>query len=207
MGTSDRERAIIYSCWYNNVDEYFDFHDKGTAGMTIQVHPSRSTDRCLDVAGGSSSSPNGTPVNYYGCTGGANQMWEWWPKASKVSNAQATWENEDLLAVTKKNPVFFMTAPNDGAPLTAKHELGCFDGSIDEESTAIFAEFNDGGSPETRWVLAAAKLYTHMEGAEDSKCYSLIWGNETDSLRNSPDLENQVFSNPELAEEVQLYVQ
>jgi len=100
-----------------------------------------------------------------------------------------------------------MTAPNDGAPLTAKHELGCFDGSIDEESTAIFAEFNDGGWPETRWVLAASKLYTHMEGAEDSKCYSLIWGNETDSLRNSPDLENQVFSNPELAEEVQLYVQ
>ena len=134
-----------------------------------------------------------------------------------MSIAQATWENEDLLEVTKKNPVFFMTAPNDGAPLTAKHELGCFNGSIDEESTAIFAEFNkesgaedkpnNGGWPENAWVLAAAKLYTHMEGAEDSKCYSLIWGNETDSLRNSPDLENQVFSNPELTEEVQLYVQ
>ena len=122
-----------------------------------------------------------------------------------------------MLEVTKKNPVFVMTAPNDGAPLTAKHELGCFNGSIDEESTAIFAEFNressaedkpnNGGWPENTWVLAASKLYTHMEGAKDSKCYSLIWGNETDSLRNSPDLENQVFSNPELAEEVQLYVQ
>ena len=58
----------------------------------------------------------------------------------------ATWDKEDLLEVTKKNPVLFMTATNDGAfwpsPLTAKHELGCFNGSIDEESTAIFTEFN-----------------------------------------------------------------
>ena len=61
----------------------------------------------------------------------------------------------------------------------------------------------NGGAPENPWVLAAAKLYTHMEGSKHSKCYSLIWGDESDSLKNSTDLENHIISNPELTEEVQ----
>ena len=52
----------------------------------------------------------------------------------------------DLKDVSKRHPVLFTTATNDSAfwpkPLTAKHEEGCFNGSIDEGSTAIFAQFS-----------------------------------------------------------------
>jgi hypothetical protein len=47
----------------------------------------------------------------------------------------------------------------------------------------------DGGRPENPWVLNAMKLYTHMEGSEDSMCYKIMYGNETTSMRNSKDIE------------------
>ena len=43
----------------------------------------------------------------------------------------------------------------------------------------------DGGRPENPWVLVALKLYTQQNGSMDSKCYSLLWGSESDSLKNS----------------------
>jgi len=45
--------------------------------------------------------------------------------------------------------------------------------------------FVDGGKPENPWVLVALKLYAQHDGAESSKCYSLLWGYDTDSLNNS----------------------
>jgi hypothetical protein len=50
-------------------------------------------------------------------------------------------------------------------------------------------KFEDGGKPENTWVLAAIKLYTQQGGSPDSQCYKYIWGNDTISLRNSPDVE------------------
>jgi hypothetical protein len=47
----------------------------------------------------------------------------------------------------------------------------------------------DGGKPETPWVLNAVKLYTHMEGSEDSIYYKIMCGNETNSMRNSKGIE------------------
>ena len=43
----------------------------------------------------------------------------------------------------------------------------------------------EGGKPETPWVLVALKLYAQHGGTIDSKCYSLLWGEEADSLKNS----------------------
>ena len=106
----------------------------------------------------------------------------------------------DLKEVSLDHPVLLTTATNDSAfwpkPQTAAHEKGCYTESMDDKSTGIFAQFSadacnddgdrkpnwsddghncplkrkDGGRPENIWVLTAAKLYTHMNGAEDSKC-------------------------------------
>ena len=48
----------------------------------------------------------------------------------------------------------------------------------------------DGGRPETPWVLSAIKLFTHMDGNEDSMCWKVMYGNETSSMRNSKDIES-----------------
>lgn len=122
-----------------------------------------------------------------------------------------TWMAHDLSAVSIDHPVLFTTATNDGAfwpaPMTAKHELGCFKDSMIDGSVAAFAQFSadactkdgarepfpdgghncpmkfaDGGRPETWWVLTAFKLYAQLDGDKGSKCYSMLWGNETDSL-------------------------
>jgi len=128
----------------------------------------------------------------------------------------------DLREVMEKNPVLFTTATNDGAfwpaPLTAKHEFGCYEKTIEglsEDAKAhAFVQFSesacfedhdrspfpdgghncpmkklDGGFPENPWVLTAAKLYTHMNGSEDSVCYNMMFGNETFSLQNSVSVE------------------
>ena len=58
----------------------------------------------------------------------------------------------------------------------------------------------DGGRPENVWVLTAAKLYTHMDGAADSKCYEMMWGDATDSLQNSTDIEKFILSHNTEAE-------
>ena len=44
----------------------------------------------------------------------------------------------------------------------------------------------DGGKPEAPWVLVALKLYAQQDGSASSKCHDLLWGDSTDSLRNSP---------------------
>ena len=50
-------------------------------------------------------------------------------------------------------------------------------------------KFKDGGRPETPWVLNAIKLFTHMNGSEDSMCWKYMYGNDTKSMRNSEDIE------------------
>jgi dienelactone hydrolase len=133
-----------------------------------------------------------------------------------------TWMPHDLSAVSIDHPVLFTTATNDGAfwpaPMTAKHELGCFNDSMIDGSVAAFAQFSaeacpndhardpfpdgghncpmrfaDGGRPETWWVLTAFKLYAQLDGDRGSKCYSMLWGNDSDSLQQSPDIEKFVL--------------
>ena len=65
----------------------------------------------------------------------------------------------------------------------------------------------NGGRPENPWVLTAAKLYTHMDGATDSKCYEMMWGNEADSLQNSTDVEKFILSKPDDEPEVEAFTQ
>ena len=52
----------------------------------------------------------------------------------------------------------------------------------------------DGGRPENVWVLTAAKLYTHMEGNYDSKCYHMMWGTDADSLQKDTNIEKFIIS-------------
>merc|ERR1711974_439602 len=75
----------------------------------------------------------------------------------------ATWMKGDLREVSQRHPVLFTTATNDGAflpaPLTAKHELGCFNGAMSGASSdakAVFAQFsaaacNNDGDREPQW--------------------------------------------------------
>jgi hypothetical protein len=39
-------------------------------------------------------------------------------------------------------------------------------------------KYMEGGKPEMTLLLKAAKLYGHMEGDKESKCYGLIYGKE-----------------------------
>lgn len=68
----------------------------------------------------------------------------------------ACWRSETLLEVAKEMPVFMTTATNDGAfwpaPLTAKHEFGCFKKAFgepdepvadDEIQNTAFVQFNE----------------------------------------------------------------
>ena len=132
----------------------------------------------------------------------------------------ATWLKSDLEAVQKKFPVVFTTATNDGAfwpaPYTASHELGCFSGgavnaaphpaSFVQFSEKACAEdgahkpFTDAGHNcpfktdiETPWVLAALKLYAHLDGQKDSACWTSLYGNATSSLSNSPNVEKTLL--------------
>ena len=51
-----------------------------------------------------------------------------------------TWMPKNLAAVMDKNPVLFTTATNDGAfwpaPLTAEHEYGCFNKTLEDISSS-----------------------------------------------------------------------
>merc|ERR1711998_243448 len=100
------------------------------------------------------------------------------------------------------------------APYTASHELGCFNGGIAKVDGAVVASFvqfseaactedgdreplvddaghdcpmkiREGGRPEFPVVLTALKLYAHLDGDKGSKCYSIMYANNTDSLRNN----------------------
>ena len=126
----------------------------------------------------------------------------------------ATWMPNLLNEITVKRPVIFTTATNDGAfwpsPHTAPHEYGCWQKSMSEGSVSAFMQFStaectedhardpypdgghncpmktpNGGEPEMPWILVALKLYAQHGGSMDTKCYSLLWGEDADSLRNS----------------------
>ena len=116
-----------------------------------------------------------------------------------------TWLMSDLATLNAKFPVLFTTATNDAAfwpsPLTAKHELGCFNGALESrnatDAPAAFVDFstnacqNDGARPpfddgghncpfkngvETPWVLTFAKLYGQQGGRKTSKCWKMVYG-------------------------------
>lgn len=128
----------------------------------------------------------------------------------------STWLKSDLEKLTGKLPILLTTATNDGAfrpaPNTAAAELACFQGGLN--GTAAFAQFSseaciedddrspfpDGGhdcplkfangsSPEWPWVLSAAKLYAQQGGLSDSDCYGLLWGDSTDALAQSQNVD------------------
>jgi len=114
-----------------------------------------------------------------------------------------------VLFTTAKNDGAFWPAPE-----TAKHEYGCWTEAMNyttEPMVSAFIEFSkdactedhdrdpfpdgghncpmrfkDGGRPEAPWVLVAMKLYAQQGGSKDSKCYDLLWGDDTDSLKHSP---------------------
>lgn len=132
----------------------------------------------------------------------------------------ATWMESDLAEVSRKTPILFTTATNDGAfwpaPATAKHELGCFQGA-QVKGPAAFAQFSekacaedskslpwtDAGhncpfkpDVESPWVLRFLKLYAQLGGDSNSRCHSMLWGSDSDSLRNSSMVEHAVVVVP-----------
>lgn len=111
------------------------------------------------------------------------------------------------------------------APYTAEHEFGCFNKSTDQSPTkdsTAYVQFKEsvclddgkggrygrhwsnGGhdcpmlsdSPETPWVLTAAKLYAQLGGDSGSKCHSLLWGDSDSSLQKDPNTEKVVVNLP-----------
>jgi len=132
-----------------------------------------------------------------------------WPATWLKSDLAKVTAKMPFLMTTATNDGAFWPAP-----YTAQHEFGCFDGTnFGANDKAAFVEFSDtacaddgareplvddgghdcpmkfadGGRPETPWVLTALKLYTHLDGAKDSNCYKMLWGNTTASLAQSPD--------------------
>jgi len=111
------------------------------------------------------------------------------------------------------------------APYTAEHELGCFNSPFqhpEAKNATAFAQFSqsaceddgkggrydrkwsNGGhdcpmksqSPETPWVLTAVKLYTQLGGSASSKCHSMLWGSEADSLQKDSNIDKSVVHTP-----------
>jgi hypothetical protein len=137
-----------------------------------------------------------------------------------------TWMEGDFAKLVRdlKTPTILTTATNDGAfwpaPLTAKHEYGCYEGSMkqtENEGSSIFVQFSsaacqedhkhppwsDAGHDcpfkievETPWVLTAYKLYAQQNGSEDSECYRRLWGNGEQSLQKSKNVEKIDVHNP-----------
>lgn len=121
----------------------------------------------------------------------------------------STWMPSDFKTASSKMPVLLTTATNDAAfwpaPHTAEHELGCYEKSTTSEAYTAFVQFSadacaddgtggrydrkwsTGGhdcpmrkvSPETQWVLVAAKLYAQLGGSSSSECYALLWGEDS----------------------------
>lgn len=108
---------------------------------------------------------------------------------------------------------------------TPAKELKCFekstDGSDSKDST-IFAQFSsevcqddgqggrpgrswsNGGhdcpmlsaSPETQWVLVAAKLYAQLDGDVSSQCHAMLWGDGFTSLQHDAAIEKNIVNVP-----------
>jgi len=136
----------------------------------------------------------------------------------------STWMESDLSEVVDAFPTLFTTATNDGAfwpaPLTAKHELGCWGGGVSQNGThpAIFVQFSaaacdeDGAHPpwtdsghdcpfktavESPWVITAMKLYAQQGGRMDSNCATMLYGNGKGSLKTDKHVEKlELRSNP-----------
>jgi len=114
------------------------------------------------------------------------------------------------------------------APYTAPHEYGCYNQSLDASSKGTaFAQFSakvcqddgtggrydrhwsTGGhdcpmrvvSPETEWVLVAAKLYAHLGGDTASQCHKMLWGTDSDSLQKDTALEKFKINAMDLSSE------
>jgi len=51
-------------------------------------------------------------------------------------------------------------------------------------------------SPETTWVLVAAKLYAQLAGDPASTCHKMLWGNQSSSLQKDPAVEKFVINSP-----------
>lgn len=54
-------------------------------------------------------------------------------------------------------------------------------------------------SPETTWVLVAAKLYAQLDGDATSNCHKMLWGNQSSSLQKDPAVEKFVINPPSSA--------
>jgi len=106
------------------------------------------------------------------------------------------------------------------APYTAPHEYGCYNKSLAlgaasskgtafaQLSAAVCQDDGTGGrydrhwstgghdcpmkedSPETQWVLVAAKLYAQLGGDTSSKCHKMLWGSDSDSLSKNANMEH-----------------
>lgn len=105
-------------------------------------------------------------------------------------------------------------------------ELKCFQKSTDDiasEDGTIFARFSSdacqddgkggrdgrswsngghdcpmlGDSPETLWVLVAAKLYTQLDGDSSSHCHAMLWGNGQNSLQRDNAVEHRLVNVPQ----------
>jgi len=133
----------------------------------------------------------------------------------------STWLESDLAQVASDFPMIFTTATNDGAfwpaPLTAKHELGCFNGTfkrLPKSKPAAFIQFSAAACPktgevppfddsghdcpfksgvETPWVLTAMKLYAQQQGNMQSQCAKMLYGTGDDSLAKDPHVDQVLF--------------
>lgn len=138
----------------------------------------------------------------------------------------STWLEGELRYVAEHFPVIFTTATNDAAfwpaPLTAKHEMGCFEGAKLNGTTAAFVQFSasacaedgksapfkDGGhncpfkpTPETPWILTALKLYAQQDGLTTSQCSKLLWGDGPGSMGRDTNVEKIIRFHTESVEE------
>mmetsp|Transcript_84300 Transcript_84300/g.161171 ORF Transcript_84300/g.161171 Transcript_84300/m.161171 type:complete len:340 (-) Transcript_84300:211-1230(-) len=134
-----------------------------------------------------------------------------------------TWMPADFKTASSHMPVLLMTATNDAAfwpaPHTAEHEAGCYEKSRSEAYTAFVqfsadacADDGTGGrydrkwstgghdcpmrkvSPETQWVLVAAKLYAQLGGNSSSYCHSMLWGTARASIKADPAVEKVIIN-------------
>jgi len=121
-----------------------------------------------------------------------------------------------VLLTTATNDGAFWPAPH-----TAEHELGCFQKSTKGLSKGtVFAQFSsavcqddgqggrynrtwsDGGhdcpmgeeSPETQWVLTAAKLYAQFDASTTSACYSRLWGPDAAAAMSKAGIEKHIIN-------------
>jgi len=132
------------------------------------------------------------------------------------SDFETVSSNMPVLLTTATNDGAFWPAPH-----TAEHELGCFQKSTKGPSKGtLFTQFSsavcqddgkggrfdrkwsDGGhdcpmgeeSPETEWVLTAAKLYAQLDASTTSSCYSSLWGAQAAAAMSKAGIEKHIIN-------------